>query len=329
MVASVSKWNPNGLPYAQAVAESKAAAKAYKAAYAEHPFAGAYEGASVESQVASEAPRWRGTEKAFANGVRRLVVRQVTPNPQATLDRAIQRDLRMATGLETDRDPAEDRQRAARRAKMTVVDKAVAAGMNSLHTVTFRENVTDLDEALRCWDLYRRACQKVLKDWRYVMCWQRQERGAIHFHLATYRLPRYLTENGVKINSYDVMRKLWRQAAGKHGGSFNEVKVKRRNGSRAPLKRAGQIARYIGRYIGRDIGDGSAELKGRKSFATSKGIELPRPVRYLWDGDKPLADLIAWAMERVGTESANYWFSAQIGVFFIESDPTGPPSVGG
>lgn len=324
-----SVWNPDGLPFGAAVAQSKARVKAFKQAYAAHPFAGAYEGVSNEAQAISEAPRWYGVEKVFANGVRRLTIRKATPRPQAALDRFIQGDLGMPTGMEvdaTDEDREAWRKRNARRAKSTVIDKAIQAGMNSLHTLTFKENVTDLDEALRCFDLYRRKCSKLLKGWRYVVCWQQQKRGAWHFHLATYRLPRYLTDKGVKINSWDVMRKLWRQCAGIYGGNFDEVKQERRNGSRMPLKRAGQIARYIGRYIGRDIGDAENEaLKGRKSFATSKGIDKPVPLRYVWDGEDRWGDLLEWAFDRMGTEAnghRSYWFSSDLQVFSIECDPT-------
>ncbi len=319
MAQSVSALFRPGESYDQFLARTRAEIKAYRDAYAAHPFAGAYDGLTDDGRRASEAPRWRGTEKVFANGVHRIVIRKDYPDPQATLDRFIQRDLRMPTGMEVDPDPEANRKRAARRAKTTVIDKAIAAGMNSLHTLTFKANVTDLDDALRCFDAYRRACQRILKGWRYVVCWQRQERGAWHFHLATYRLPRFLTDKGVKINSWDVMRKLWRQAAGAYGGNFDEVKDKRRNGARVPFKRSGQIARYIGRYIGRDIGGDEVEaLKGRKSFATSKGIKTPQPVRYVWDGEGRWNDLLKWAMDRVGPQSS-YWFSAELQVFFIES----------
>lgn len=336
MGSSVSKldrsgWSAEALARAEWYDAQKAAVKGYAAAKAAHPFARALDGLDDASAAASAAPRWVGTEKRFGNGVCRLTIKRICPDPEAQLERAIKRDLRMPTGLEvepTDEDRAAWRKRNARRAKSTVVDKAISAGMNSLHTLTFRENVTDLDEALRCFDLYRRKCQRLLKGWRYVVCWQRQARGAWHFHLATYRLPRYITEAGVKINSWDVMRKLWRQCAGSYGGNFDEVRQKRRNGANMPLKRAGQIARYIGRYIGRDIGEGSEEsLAGRKSFATSKGIDRPVPLRYLWDGEDRWSDLLQWAFQHMPSEHRSYWFSPDLQVFFIECDPTGQATV--
>lgn len=329
MAASVSRWNPEGLPYAEAVQLSKAQVAAYREAASGHVFSGCLDGLSDESYEASRTPRWVGTEKRFANGVHRIVVRKVHPNPQSTLDRAVQRDLGLPTGLEVDRDAEQWRKRNARRARAQVVDKAIAAGMNALHTLTFKHNVTDLDEALRCFDLYRRKCQKLLPGWRYVVCWQRQERGAWHFHLATYRLPRHFTQSGVKVNSWDVMRRLWLQSAGEYGGNFDEAREKRRNGSRVPFKSAARIARYIGRYIGRDIGEPDQALKGRKSFATSKGIELPVPQRYLWDGDETgrWGELMTWALERLGAQSYSCWFSRDLEVFFVESQCAAGASV--
>lgn len=316
-----SGWTPEMLARGEALEAERRAWKASNDERAAHPLAGALGGLDEAADAATRAPRWVGTEKVFGNGCRRIVIRKVCPDPERALDRVIGRELVAGRVDEpTDDDREEWRKRNARRARSTVVDKAIAAGMNALHTLTFRENLLDLDEALRCFDLYRRKCQKLLPGWRYVVCWQRQERGAWHFHLATYRLPRLFTERGVKVNSWDVMRRLWRQCAGEHGGNFDEARERRRNGARMPLKTAARIARYIGRYIGRDIGDSLASEKGRKAFATSKGIELPTPQRYLWDGDDRWAELMTWALGRLPEQGRSYWFSPEIEVFFVECD---------
>lgn len=244
---------------------------------------------------------------------------RVIPDPSATLDRAIERDLRaIAPRGMGDRERSQES--AARRAKQEVRHKCKTMGINALWTLTFRENVTDREVALRCLDRFRRKVASVIPGWRYIAVLEKQTRGAYHVHIATHALPMRLTDKGVKVKSWAVMRGIWRSVAGKLGGNFDEAKRKGRWGTGKPMRGAGAIARYIAGYVAKDMRE--SELN-RKRYSASKGIEVPDAYRALFDGEASMAELITLAYAAVGDNVVTRWFDPDRGVFFIETDDSG------
>src|SRR6218665_936936 len=221
---------------------SQAQHKAFQAAKAAHPWANILEGLTPESLAASEAPRIKFISRDFGNGHKEAVVMRVIPDPGKTLDRAIERDLRgIAPRGFGDREKSQES--AARRAKQDVRHKCKAMAINALWTLTFRENVTDREVALRCLDRFRRLVVKHIPGWRYIAVLEKQERGAYHVHIATHALPHRLTDKGVKVKSWNVMRGIWRKVVGALGGNFDEAKKRGRWGTGKPMRGAGAIAR--------------------------------------------------------------------------------------
>lgn len=293
--------------------------KAFQAAKAAHPFADALAGLTDASRSASERPRIKFMSRDFGNGHREAVVMRVIPDPSDTLDRAIERDLRAIAprGL-GDREKSQES--AARRAKQEVRHKCKTMGINALWTLTFRENVMDREVALRCLDRFRRKVASVIPGWRYIAVLEKQARGAYHVHIATHALPMRLTDKGVKVKSWAVMRGIWRSVAGKLGGNFDEAKRKGRWGTGKPMRGAGAIARYIAGYVAKDMRE--SELN-RKRYSASKGIEVPDAYRALFDGETSMAELITLAYAAVGDNVVTRWYDADRGVFFIETDDSG------
>jgi hypothetical protein len=299
---------------------AKAAHKAYELAKAAHPFAGSIAALSDESRAVSERPRYRFMSRDFGNGHMECTVMKVIPDPQKTLDRAIERDLRgMAPKGFGDREKSIES--ATRRAKKDVRHKCKAMGVNALWTLTFKQNVTDREVALRCLDRFRRRVAAVNPGWRYIAILEPQTRGSWHIHIATHALPTRLTENGVKVKSWNVMRGIWRRVAGALGGNFDEAKRVGRWGTGKPLRGAGAIARYIAGYVAKDMA--KSELN-RKRYSASKDIEIPDAYRALFDGDVDFGELITLAYAAVGDNVVSRWFDADRGVFFIETDDAGP-----
>lgn len=244
---------------------------------------------------------------------------RVIPDPGKTLDRAIERDLRaIAPRGMGDRERSQES--AARRAKQEVRHKCKAMAINALWTLTFRENVTDREVALRCLDRFRRRVATVIPGWRYIAVLEKQARGAYHVHIATHALPKQLTDKGVKVKSWNVMRAIWRSVAGKLGGNFDEAKRTGRWGTGKPMRGAGAIARYIAGYVAKDMRE--SELN-RKRYSASKGIEVPDAYRALFDGEASMAELITLAYAAVGDNVVTRWFDPDRGVFFIETDDSG------
>lgn len=106
-------------------------------------------------------------------------------------------------------------------------------------TFTFQENITDMNEAKRRWHRLRERIKRLYPRIRGVGVWQRQQRGAWHFHCVFDR---------------PIPVEWLRPAALECGfGTFvNLQRLKAVNGYRPPdLKR---IIGYITRYLAKDLG---------------------------------------------------------------------------
>lgn len=317
-----SGWSSEALERGARFEAEKQAHKALQAARAAHPLARALDGVSEASTAASEAPRYLVKSVDFGNGHRECVVWREEPNLQRTLERAIERDVnpRAARGESEDREASI--KASTRRAKQKVRHVCKAMAVNSLWTLTYRENVRDRDLCLRHLDEFRRRVVAQLGDWRYLAVLEKQDRGAYHFHLATHALPVYLKVGGVKLKSWNVMRAIWRRVVGDLGGNFDEAKRRGRfSGTAKPFRSAGAIASYLAGYVAKDLE--AVELNKRR-FMHSKGVEVPPAYRALFDGATPLRELLELAYAAVGDRVTRTWFDADRGVFFVESDDSVP-----
>ncbi len=273
-------------------------------------------GVSEASLEASNAGRWRMAARDFGNGHKECALWLHQPDIQGDLDRWLEQQspLKVERG---DSDREANVRRAARRAKQQVRHLCKALAVNSLWTLTYRENVTDRDQVLKHLDLFRRRVQEVLGEWKYVAVLEKQERGAWHIHLATHALPVRLVDGGAKVKSWDVMRAIWRRVVGEMGGNFDEAKRRARWGEGRRFKGAGSIASYIGGYVAKEMEDSQLN---RKRYSVTKGVELPRAVRAEWEADADVAGLIELAYAAVGDRITRTFFDRERGVFFIESD---------
>lgn len=171
---------------------------------------------------------------------------------------------------------AEERQEkclkiAANRAKKRVRRLCKVMGADTLLTLTYRANVTDLALCKRHLKEFVRRLRRVVPDFRAVCCFEHQERGALHVHMATIKFPKLIAAaNGVKVKSYNVIRAVWRSVTGEHGGTVN-VSNKKKGATRSPAK----IAAYIAKYISKAFTEGEA---GSNRWTKFGDVELPRPV---------------------------------------------------
>lgn len=224
-------------------------------------------------------------------------------------------------------DPEENRRRAARRAKSMVRKKCKVLGVDSLWTLTYRENMQDEATLYRHWDAFCRRVREVIPGWVYVATVEKQERGALHIHIATHRLPTTikhdgrLVRTGGRVKSWDVMRRIWRDVLARDGmaGNFDETKRKFFAKSRAH-----KIAKYIGKYVAKSF-DGDAS--GKHRYWVSKGVELPRAQVLLFRREN-LADLIALVHAELaaGGCAISTFYSADREVFWMSTEEDGPAS---
>ncbi len=168
-------------------------------------------------------------------------------------------------------------ERAAKRATRRVRHLCKAAGVDTLLTMTYRENMTCWQTLKRHVKEFNRRMTKLIPGWFYVAAYERQERGAWHVHMAVHRLPRELSRrDGVKLKSFNVVRAVWRAVTGELGGNI-DVQSRKRNSQRAPSK----IAAYLSKYMTKAFADGD-EWSNR--FSSSKGISIPKPERIRFAG---------------------------------------------
>jgi hypothetical protein len=144
--------------------------------------------------------------------------------------------------------------------------KANASEFKTFITLTFAENVTNIDEANRCFNIWRLRAKKLYPNLKYVCVPEYQKRGAVHYHLVS-NIPinsDLITLQNAKTNQYDV--KYW-----SHG--FSSVfEIKDIN-----------IVAYMSKYMTKDIDN---RLFSRKRYFYSKSLNVPKQSYFDTDDEK-------------------------------------------
>ena len=147
------------------------------------------------------------------------------------------------------------------RAKTKVRHKALSMQADRMLTLTFRQNVTDVDEAWRCFSAFNKKMKWRYKDkWVYIAVPELQKRGAVHFHLA--------------IKGYfhvETLRRFWLQAAGDRGGSVNITSPRSHGKNSWNPKR---IASYLAKYMTKT----DVVSFNKKRYSSGGNIEVPEPL---------------------------------------------------
>jgi hypothetical protein len=175
-----------------------------------------------------------------------------------------------------------NRARAARRAKTQVRRRCKMIQADSMLTLTYRENMQDFDRYER--DIKAFVTRlRALGPFEYVMCTERQTRGALHAHMACQAFPKWMkNEQGIKVKSYNLIRSIWRRVVGQDNGNV-DLSRPRRNG-------AHRIASYIAKYVSKTIDEA---VFNAKSYWSSKGIPAPKKTRLWFDADVPTWDIVS------------------------------------
>jgi hypothetical protein len=154
--------------------------------------------------------------------------------------------------------------KSIQRARTTIRRKLLSMQADRMLTLTFRENVKEIDDAWKCFKYFTR-----LMRWRfgsrftYVAVPEYQRRGAVHFHLA--------------ISGYypvTTVRRLWHRAVGKYDGNIDITSPRRAGKNSWNAKR---IANYLAKYLTKSE---STEFN-RKRYSSGGDILIP-PVMNGW-----------------------------------------------
>jgi hypothetical protein len=142
---------------------------------------------------------------------------------------------------------------SARRAKTMCRRVIITEGFDELLTLTYRENQTDRDLCKQHFEKWYRRMKKALGGFRFCASFERQERGAMHVHIATHKLPQHAVHKGVKIKAWELGTRIWRDIVGANNG-LCFVGGKGRFG--LPRRRQAGLAKmaaYVSKYIMKDF----------------------------------------------------------------------------
>lgn len=242
--------------------------------------------------------------------------------------------------------------KAAQRAQTMCRRIIKAEGFDELLTITYRENQTDRAECKKHFKEWVRRMKRALgglvdvvdqvtgeisKKWkdgnfRYCASFERQDRGAMHVHVACFKLPKHAVHKGVKIEGWRLGTDVWRgivdyEAEGPSrssdkrpmvvnglvfvGGKSKWSKKRRKNMS------AAKMASYVSKYIMKDYAESPM---GANRYSRSNAIEVAKPVHVRLCGAS-LADAIGAMFEckdgdvvvshRLGTFKDSYWLCTE------------------
>ncbi len=149
-----------------------------------------------------------------------------------------------------------NRERSNKRAKAKLRRICIAAGLDHLLTLTYRENMVDKERAWTHLEKFVRLVHQHFPNWPYVVTTEQQERGAYHFHC------------GVKgYQDVALLRSLWRSVVGD-----GNIDVEYKKNKKGHKWKRNDLAYYLAKYIDKDM---ETELN-EKRFRTSKGVMIPR-----------------------------------------------------
>jgi hypothetical protein len=215
--------------------------------------------------------------------------------------------------------------KAAQRAQTACRRLIKGSDFREMLTITYRENQEDRELCKAHFKEWVRRMKNALPKFQYCASFERQERGAMHVHCATNKLPRFARYKGQKIEGWVLGTTIWREIVGHDNGLVFVGGKPRWGSSRRRNQSIAKIAAYVSKYIMKDYDDAPM---GSNRYSRSNAIELPKPVRETVYG-VGLDDLIRRAFETKALDSVIV--SHRIGYFqdsyWLCTEPAPPPTL--
>ncbi|MBB3013528.1 rolling circle replication-associated protein [Cupriavidus alkaliphilus] len=171
---------------------------------------------------------------------------------------------------------------SSKRARKNVRLRCQAIQADRLLTLTYRENMQDVERLKRDFDAFRRA-MKGAGQWHYVAVPETQTRGAWHIHVAVH---------GRVV--YNLVRSIWRRIVGRDEQGRPNGNVDVRNPKTGGKWKRHALSAYIAKYITKDVDNHDLN---KKRYWTSKGIVVPEPQTYFVKDTKDMHAVIVDAMQ--------------------------------
>jgi len=183
--------------------------------------------------------------------------------------------------------------KAAQRAKTMCRRVIITEGFDELLTLTYRENQGDRELCKKHFGIWQKRMKRALGGFRFCASFEKQERGAMHVHIATHRLPQHASYKGAQVKAWQVGTRIWRDIVGANNGlCFVGGRPKFGVPRRAKMSLA-KMAQYVSKYIMKDF-----ELAPSESnrYSRSNGTEVGKP-EHLRLHDTSVKDLIELCFE--------------------------------
>lgn len=196
------------------------------------------------------------------------------------------------------------RERERSRAKTKCRHRIKSHNLAQMLTGTYLENMVDFNRARSDFAAWLRLVRKYIPGFKAVFAFERQKRGAWHWHCAIERLPPYIVLNELITNadgtktrvkaptrSYAFVRKMWIRVVGKFDGRDNgTVNVDGHSkGTGAGYTRKAQslahVAAYVSKYLTKAHEDA---IEGRNMWGSTQGLEGEKPVTIVISENCPL-----------------------------------------
>lgn len=207
---------------------------------------------------------------------------------------------------------------AANRAKTICRRKIKASNFREMLTGTYRENQTDGELFKLHLSKFIDAIRYVLPKVQYCVAFEKQERGAWHFHMATNKLPRFVRYKGEKIEGWLLPTMIWRGIVGADNGLVFVGGKPRWGSARRRNQSIAKIASYVSKYI---LEDSENTPFGEKRYWSSRSIEpMPKPTHFTLHG-RAVEELVSAIFEcppghavvshRIGRWGDSYWLCTE------------------
>lgn len=164
-------------------------------------------------------------------------------------------------------------------------------------TLTFAENITDISEANKNFDNWRRSIKRKFCDFQYVCVPEFQKRGAIHYHLLTNL---DINENHDIIIPQKVFtEKQYKKMSEKQRKACYDVKYWTKGYSSVYPLRDMNVVGYITKYMTKDIDN---RLWGKRRYLYSQNLKQPSTLYLTLDGEVNIKEFFKYHEMIISTD---------------------------
>lgn len=148
---------------------------------------------------------------------------------------------------------------SAARAKTQCRRFIIHEGFDEMLTLTYRQSQPDRALCKVHFKAWVRRMKAALGGFRFCAAFEAQERGSMHVHCATHKMPKEAIYKGVKVLTWKLGTRIWRDVVGADNGLCFVGAKNGRDGRRHHKLSLAKMANYVSKYILKDFEGAPAE----------------------------------------------------------------------